>query len=251
MTSRTTVAPRRYDTFSVSIFRRILVPTAMRELDELALRYALYFHETLGSAITLLHARWMPPDYHHPLGYALDHASEPRRATAETLRDYARAKISPSARVETTVIDDSPARAIVETADHLGADLIVMATHGRHGLDRALHGSVTERVRRATTRPVLTVTPRLFESSRGIAVKTILCSPSPMALEHGSELASALGAKLEVLSAGAEPRVLEIAERVAADLIVSGYAQRIGRFAAQPVLTVARRVVSVHNPSPA
>ena len=46
---------------------------------------------------------------------------------------------------------------ILSTASEAGADLIVIATHGRTGLSRLLIGSVTERVVREAKCPVLTV----------------------------------------------------------------------------------------------
>lgn len=48
-------------------------------------------------------------------------------------------------------------RAILEHAEEIDADVIVMATHGRRGIDRWVLGSVTERVVRTATVPVLTV----------------------------------------------------------------------------------------------
>jgi len=47
--------------------------------------------------------------------------------------------------------------AIVDTAVRLGADLIMMATHGRSGLSHLFLGSVAERVLRGARCPVLTV----------------------------------------------------------------------------------------------
>jgi nucleotide-binding universal stress UspA family protein len=46
---------------------------------------------------------------------------------------------------------------INRVADELDADLIVIGTHGRKGLARALLGSVAENVVRTATRPVLTI----------------------------------------------------------------------------------------------
>lgn len=51
------------------------------------------------------------------------------------------------------------ARSIVESARDSKADLIVMGTHGRHGMAHLLLGSVAERVVRIATCPVLTVRP--------------------------------------------------------------------------------------------
>lgn len=50
-----------------------------------------------------------------------------------------------------------PHKAIVEFAEEEGVDLIVMTSHGRGGVKRALLGSVTERVARSTRVPVLVV----------------------------------------------------------------------------------------------
>jgi universal stress protein A len=50
-----------------------------------------------------------------------------------------------------------PASTILKTAEEVGADLIVMGTHGRTGLRRLLMGSVAEQVVRKASCPVLTV----------------------------------------------------------------------------------------------
>ena len=57
----------------------------------------------------------------------------------------------------TEVAQGTPHRTIVEYADGHGVDLIVMATHGREGLERFLLGSVTEKVVRTANVPVMTV----------------------------------------------------------------------------------------------
>ncbi|MFN3285622.1 MAG: universal stress protein, partial [bacterium] len=49
---------------------------------------------------------------------------------------------------------------IVEAAADVGADLVVMGTHGRTGVDRILFGSVAEHVVRTSPVPVLTVRHR-------------------------------------------------------------------------------------------
>jgi nucleotide-binding universal stress UspA family protein len=45
----------------------------------------------------------------------------------------------------------------LQTAEELKADLIVLGTHGRRGISRALLGSVAEMIVRASPTPVLTV----------------------------------------------------------------------------------------------
>ena len=53
------------------------------------------------------------------------------------------------------VVFGSPGESIVECADRVGAELIVMPSHGRRGISRLLLGSVTERVLRLAHCPVL------------------------------------------------------------------------------------------------
>ncbi|WP_298719877.1 universal stress protein [uncultured Oceanisphaera sp.] len=60
----------------------------------------------------------------------------------------------------TDVVIGSGPEALLSQAKHLGADLIIMGSHGRHGLEQRLLGSTTERVIRQSSIPVLTVPER-------------------------------------------------------------------------------------------
>ncbi|MBL8794151.1 MAG: universal stress protein [Planctomycetia bacterium] len=63
-------------------------------------------------------------------------------------------------RVRTCVAEETqPAVAVLETADHLPADLIAMQTHGRRGLSRLLFGSVADKVLRGAKMPLLIQRP--------------------------------------------------------------------------------------------
>jgi len=72
--------------------------------------------------------------------------------------------MAPPSRMSVTtrahvVHGDDPARTIAETAERLGADVVVIASHGRSGLSRALVGSVADKLMRACNRPVLVLRP--------------------------------------------------------------------------------------------
>jgi len=60
-------------------------------------------------------------------------------------------------KVRTEVLLGDPADEITTFADNNGADLIIMASHGRSGISRWTHGSVADRVFRATCVPILMV----------------------------------------------------------------------------------------------
>jgi nucleotide-binding universal stress UspA family protein len=59
--------------------------------------------------------------------------------------------------VVTEVVGGNPHEAILDYVADRGIDVVVMGTHGRTGLDRAVMGSVAERVVRRSPAPVLTV----------------------------------------------------------------------------------------------
>jgi len=60
-------------------------------------------------------------------------------------------------KTETLVLLGNPAEEITLNAKHYGADLIIMASHGRSGISRWTHGSVADKVFRASSVPVLMV----------------------------------------------------------------------------------------------
>jgi nucleotide-binding universal stress UspA family protein len=71
--------------------------------------------------------------------------------------DVASAAADAGVACETAVLHGHPHEVITDYADEHGIDLVVMGTHGRHGVQRFLLGSVTERVVRSSAVPVLTV----------------------------------------------------------------------------------------------
>ncbi|MFP4633110.1 MAG: universal stress protein [Halobacteriota archaeon] len=74
--------------------------------------------------------------------------------SAEKLADRARER---GLEADEVVKAGDPAEEIVELAEDGGFDLVVMGTHGRGGLDRLLLGSVTDKVVRTSSVPVVTV----------------------------------------------------------------------------------------------
>ena len=79
-----------------------------------------------------------------------------RKRAAKELAKLAE-ELRPNLRVDEVMPCGTPHKEIVRTAEEHGADLIVMATHGRGFLAHALLGSTTERVLRHAPCPVLAV----------------------------------------------------------------------------------------------
>ena len=67
------------------------------------------------------------------------------------------ADIGANLRIRKVVDAGQPYGAIVDCAENERIDLIVMSSHGRSGLSRMLIGSVTDKVLRAASCPVLVV----------------------------------------------------------------------------------------------
>jgi nucleotide-binding universal stress UspA family protein len=97
-------------------------------------------------------ARQHPPRSAQPFWEHARHVSQQRLSA---LRDQFLA--ASSQRVELLVRDGPASEEIVKAAEEQRADVIVMATHGRTGIRHLLLGSVTEKVLRASSCPVLVV----------------------------------------------------------------------------------------------
>ncbi|MCB9598013.1 MAG: universal stress protein [Sandaracinaceae bacterium] len=139
----------------------ILCPVDFSSTSEEAARYAVSLAQSVGaSRITFLHV-FQPPIYPLPeaAGTFLD--AEAQRA----IKDHFRRELEGLAmrhsghgvEVEPKLVEGFPHPTIVDTALELGADLIVLATHGRTGLGHLLLGSVAEKVVRTSPIPVCTV----------------------------------------------------------------------------------------------
>jgi nucleotide-binding universal stress UspA family protein len=105
---------------------------------------------------------------------------------------------------DTDVVQGNPAPTIVEYAERYDQDLIVMPTRGREGVSRHLLGSVSEKVVRLSSVPVLTVRMRPDETLvfpyRTVLVPTDGSGAATRAADHLCSLAAALGATVHVLS---------------------------------------------------
>ena len=72
------------------------------------------------------------------------------------------------------LLEGDVATSILNFAQQKRIDLIVMGTHGRSGLGKALRGSVAERVFRGSSIPVMTIGPHAKRPVQGLAPKNIL-----------------------------------------------------------------------------
>lgn len=143
--------------------RNILVPVDFSDCSYEVVERAAELARGLGARLGVLHV--VDP----PAGIALDtpieigRAGEPTQTVVEYLTNDAEQRLPRyleqigDLQGQTMVRIGPAADSIVEAADEVGADLIVMGTHGRTGLAHMLLGSVAEQVLRLTRRPVITI----------------------------------------------------------------------------------------------
>jgi Universal stress protein UspA and related nucleotide-binding proteins len=139
-------------------FERILVPTDFSAASERAWAVARQLAGPLGAELILFHVVIEAPLFSEgPMEHARSVFSKAREWANTTLGDWTAAATASGLRARSIVGTGAPHKEIIATAGLEHADLIVMGTQGRGGLDRALLGSVAERVLRLAPCPVLTV----------------------------------------------------------------------------------------------
>jgi nucleotide-binding universal stress UspA family protein len=132
---------------------------------------------------------------------------EEREALLASMRQFAAAETSPDTRFDYILGEGGTTAQILNAADRLGSDLIVIGTHGRSGFERLMLGSVTEKVLRKAACPVLAVPRHSPDAVPVPAVfRRILCAVdfsecSLYALEYAMSLAQEADASLTILHA--------------------------------------------------
>jgi nucleotide-binding universal stress UspA family protein len=144
----------------LKLIRRIVVATDFSDLSGEAIDTAVAFAHESGATLDLVHVAselsYAVPPPMDVMSLPLDMAAVLREATkrisAEEERVRARGVVC-----ESSVLVGRADTEIVDHADRTHSDLIVIGTHGRHGLPHALLGSVAEKVVQHAHCPVLTV----------------------------------------------------------------------------------------------
>lgn len=129
-----------------ALFTKILCPIDFDRIALAAVELTARIAKQNEAAVCLLHV-------------SPDSAPETAQAARDQLRGVARSWMEGKVPYEIVVKSGAPADAIVRAVEESGADLIVMATHGRTGEKLARLGSVTDEVVRHAPCPVMTLRP--------------------------------------------------------------------------------------------
>lgn len=140
--------------------QRILVPVDFSEHSALALAHGRALADSFGGRLLVVHVveEALYPDFYYPVLRA------PRSLTTELRQEvhlraeeWVREQGGDPAEVDVHVTTGRAVRQIVNFAEARRSDLVVVASHGRTGLERMLLGSVAEGVVSRAGCPVLTV----------------------------------------------------------------------------------------------
>ncbi len=145
--------------------KRILVPTDFSDSARAAARVGVELAQRYGVPLTLLHVfgagsqAYVGIDLTLTTNFVRSVAASARRA----LNEEAAALSNQGLNISAVLNEGVPWEQILTTAEMTGADLIIMGTHGRRGVARAILGSVAERVVRLSPVPVLTMAERAID----------------------------------------------------------------------------------------
>jgi nucleotide-binding universal stress UspA family protein len=244
------------------MLRRILVGLDGSPLAETIVDPVRALARRLGAEIVLLHVTHVPEMVRAAgPGPTVDEIVSQERERAGTYLQGVARKIAPGGKaVETAVRAGEAAAEIVRYAEQERIDLIALATHGRSGMQRWVHGSVADAVLHTTTTPLLLFRPVAagVVSSRELHRLVVPLDGSPLAetaLPLAEELARALAVPIVLLRVveligpafGAEPfgspyfdyeRILDVLREAAEQYLANLAADLRGRG-----LTVETRAV--------
>ncbi len=151
-------------------FQHILVPIDFSDVSEHALAVAVELASSLQASIHILHVYEIPvysfsfPDSSYIA--SPEAAAKLSELAQQNLDKVTSHYVEHGIPIQSMLRQGSPHEEIVSVATEIGADAIVLGTHGRGLLAHAILGSVTERVIRTSPVPVMTVRHKLTKPKR-------------------------------------------------------------------------------------
>lgn len=138
-------------------FKRILVAIDESEQSAFAMDVAAQLTRDLHSQLALVHVVHRSSPTSPDLAYEQIDLRQTCLNAGKTLLDEAAKRLEPQILVETFLREGDPVTQISDVATRLGADLLILGTHGRSRFSAAIVGSVAQGVMRHASCPVLCV----------------------------------------------------------------------------------------------
>ncbi len=141
-------------------FQNILFATDFSAGSDFAFDYAYSLARRFTAGLHIIHVINEPVDLR---GFYVPHISfdkleeEIEEGARKMMDRFCRTHVADYDKVTSHIVSGIPYDEIIRKATEIDADLIVMGTHGRTGLDHVLFGSTAEKVVRKSPVPVLTI----------------------------------------------------------------------------------------------
>lgn len=139
--------------------RRVLVTLDGSSFGEQVLPWARLTAQVSGAELLLLTVPEIPePAMYGALGEAVDELRQQADANARRYLERTAALLAAEGLTVSALVEGSrPATTILDVAEREGVDLIMLATHGRGGVERLFLGSVADRVVHHSRHPVMLI----------------------------------------------------------------------------------------------
>lgn len=205
------------------MYENIIVPLDGSDASRQVLPYARSIAKTVGATLHLIGvleplnrvdnlSRMGSGAQNAPMSQSELVLSEDWRALVGGLRREARDRLDAAAEetrsrgIETTVdlMEGEAAEQIIAAGNRAGESLIAMSTHGRSGIGRWMLGSVTDKVVKHTSTPVLIIRAQREEPPDDVALSKVVLpldgsELAERAIPHAVAFANAFGAGITIL----------------------------------------------------
>lgn len=147
--------------------QHILFPVDFTESSKKIVSYVKQFVQSCNAQLTLIHVIRGPEDF---AGFELGAAwwtsiqKEVMDGAQQAMEQFIKDNLSDVPNVKTFITIGDIVEEVVKYADANKVDLILLGTHGRKGLEKAMFGSVAEGVVKSAPCPVLTINPYKVKS---------------------------------------------------------------------------------------
>jgi len=142
--------------------KKILCALDLSQHSTLVAEYAVALAKAFDAQVLVVYAAPALTQYvgfHVPPSSIENFVGEIVAGAEKTMQEFV-AEHFKDVKAEGKVVNGYAAEEILNLVESVGADLIVMGTHGRKGIDRILFGSVAEKIVKSSPIPVMTVRPK-------------------------------------------------------------------------------------------
>ena len=141
-------------------YKKILVPVDFSAHSLEASRRALDLAQKLGAEVAFLHvidSRYVEIGMGHVIEDPVEEQERLKKLATERMRDFLKRLHLDPGKARIIIAEGIPHREIVRVAEEERPDLLVIGSHGRSGMQRAILGSQSELVVRHCRVPALVV----------------------------------------------------------------------------------------------